>query len=184
MTEQRGAASVLSAPPDAVLTALQCGDGPGAARLAEAALRQGLVHPLLYDLRARRAQSEGRLPQALEDFRAAARLAPESADLQQAQGAVLLRLGRWREARAWGLAVGAVLGGALLLKLGVAACDGVAPGVAGGRRGARRCTALAGAAGGAAAGGVGTHPAPYLGRGPCPGPGARSTLISNVNSGK
>ncbi len=98
MTEQRGAASVLSAPPDAVLAALQCGDGPGAARLAEAALRQGLVHPLLYDLRARRAQSEGRLPQALEDFRAAARLAPGSADLQQAQGAVLLRLGRWREA--------------------------------------------------------------------------------------
>ncbi len=87
-----------SHPPDAVLAALKRGDGPAAARLAEAALRQGEVHPLLYDLRARRALSQGQLPRALEDFQAAARLAPESADLQQAQGAVLVRLGRGREA--------------------------------------------------------------------------------------
>ena len=85
-------------PPQAVLDALGRGDGAGAARRAEAALRQGAVHPLLYDLRARQAEAQGRLPQALDDFRAAARLAPQSAELQHAQGALLVRLGRGREA--------------------------------------------------------------------------------------
>ncbi len=98
MTEPIRDPSAASAPPQEVLAALQRGDGSAAARLAEVALRRGVVHPLLYDLRARRAQSEGRLAQALDDFRVAARLAPGSADLLQAQGAVLVRLGRGREA--------------------------------------------------------------------------------------
>ncbi|WP_174300095.1 sulfotransferase [Caulobacter sp. S45] len=106
MTEQRlygGAAEAAAepaAPPAKVLAALQRGDGEAAARLAEQALAAGVVHPMLYGLRARRAEGQGRLLHALEDFSAAVRLAPQNAELQQAQGALLVRLGRGREAMA------------------------------------------------------------------------------------
>ncbi len=100
MTEQRRGepAVLLTEPPDDVLAALRRGDQASAMRLADQGLARGVVHPLLYDLRARRAVSQGRLAQALADYQVAARLAPDNADFQQAQGAILLRLGRGKEA--------------------------------------------------------------------------------------
>lgn len=78
--------------------ALKTGDRSQAVALAEAALGEGLSHPLLYNLRAFKAEAEHRWADALADLQAACALAPSDAVLRNTLGLALGRVGRVREA--------------------------------------------------------------------------------------
>ena len=81
-----------------VETAIAGGDMPRAVHLAEQALLAGLVHPLLLNLRALKAESQGRMEDALADLRQAHALAPTDFSVLNAIGLCLMQLGRDDEA--------------------------------------------------------------------------------------
>ena len=69
-----------------------------AVKLAEEALAGGAAHPLLFNLRALRAEDEGRLTDSLADLERARALAPGDISVLNALGLCLTRLGRHEEA--------------------------------------------------------------------------------------
>lgn len=97
----------LSAPPkardpaadrlqvQAVESKLAAGDIEGAVALAEASLRNGLEHPLIFNLAADRLESEGRYVEALALLERGHRLSPTDLGLRQALGLCLFRLQRF-----------------------------------------------------------------------------------------
>src|SRR5437868_2259976 len=82
----------------AVEAAIHAGDMARAVALAEQALAAGVQHPALLNLRAFRAENEGRLEDSLADLRRARELAPEDALILNALGLCLTRLERNGEA--------------------------------------------------------------------------------------
>ena len=82
----------------AVEAAIHAGDMARAVALAEQALAAGVQHPALLNLRAFRAEHEGRLEDSLADLRRARELAPEDALILNALGLCLTRLERNGEA--------------------------------------------------------------------------------------
>ncbi|HEY0435030.1 MAG TPA: tetratricopeptide repeat protein, partial [Phenylobacterium sp.] len=82
----------------AVQAALKGGDVAGAGELAEAALAQGLQHPMLFNLAADRLEREGRYEDARGVLQAGCDLAPDDLGLNQALGLVLHRLERYAAA--------------------------------------------------------------------------------------
>ena len=74
---------------------LQAGDIAAAGGLAEAALAQGLDHPMLFNLAADRLEREGQLEAALELLERGHALAPQDIGLRQALGLNLHRLERY-----------------------------------------------------------------------------------------
>jgi tetratricopeptide (TPR) repeat protein len=81
----------------AVAAAVQAGDLVRAKALACQVLAQGIEHPALLNLRALRAEEEGRLQDALADLRRAHALAPRDFSVLNALGLCLARLDRYRE---------------------------------------------------------------------------------------
>ena len=73
-------------------------DIPRAIELARAALADGLVHPLLLNLRASSWHQQGRLDEALADLERAMQLAPQDLFVRNAYGMTLVHLERWNEA--------------------------------------------------------------------------------------
>jgi tetratricopeptide (TPR) repeat protein len=73
----------------------QAGDIPAAVALAEAALGQGLEHPMLFNLAADRLEREGRFEEALGLLQRGHELAPNDVGIRQAMGLVLHRLERF-----------------------------------------------------------------------------------------
>lgn len=97
----------MSAPPltagdkarlHAVERALQASDTAGAIRLARAALSEGVVHPLLLNLRALAFEREGREQDALNDLLQARELAPQDPAIHNALGLAFARQNRLLEA--------------------------------------------------------------------------------------
>lgn len=84
----------------AIVARVQQGDMRNAFALAEAALKNGLRHPLLYRLCGVRADAEGRLRDAAEAFSAALALEPDNATTMSALGLALARIGHLQDARA------------------------------------------------------------------------------------
>ena len=82
----------------AVENTINAGDLAGGVALAEQALADGLVHPLLLNLRAFRAEAEGRIADSLADLQRAHALAPQDVSLLNAMGLCQSRLGRHAEA--------------------------------------------------------------------------------------
>jgi tetratricopeptide (TPR) repeat protein len=82
----------------AVESALLDGDFGRAAALAERALDEGLVHPALLNVRAFRAEQEGRFDASLADLRRARTLAPTDFSILNAMGISCTRLGLYEEA--------------------------------------------------------------------------------------
>jgi tetratricopeptide (TPR) repeat protein len=76
------------------------GDHAKAATLAEAALADGLEHPLLFNLAALKLEQQGRVAEAEVLLRRAVEIAPEDLGSRNALGLNLLRLDRPQEARA------------------------------------------------------------------------------------
>jgi tetratricopeptide (TPR) repeat protein len=76
------------------------GDHAKAAALAEAALADGLEHPLLFNLAALKLEQLGRVPDAEILLRRAVEIAPDDIGSRNALGLCLLRLDRPQEARA------------------------------------------------------------------------------------
>ncbi len=74
------------------------GDLAEAARLAEAAMAQGLEHPMLFNLAADRLERDGRFEDALGMLQRGCELAPADPGLNQAMGLVLHRLERFVQA--------------------------------------------------------------------------------------
>jgi tetratricopeptide (TPR) repeat protein len=89
-------------PPDprleAVEAALLAGDFGRATALAEQALADGLVHPALLNVRAFRAEQEGRFDAALADLRRALELSPGDVSILNAMGICCTRLGLHEDA--------------------------------------------------------------------------------------
>ena len=81
-----------------VRDALQAGDVAGATQLAEAALAQGLEHPMLFNLAAGRQEQDGRYEAALSLLQRGHELAPADLGLNHALGLCLHRLERHAEA--------------------------------------------------------------------------------------
>jgi tetratricopeptide (TPR) repeat protein len=77
---------------------LQSGDVVEAGRLAEAALAQGLKHPMLFNLAAGRLEAETRFEDALALLQQGQALAPADPGLNHAMGLVLNRLERYAQA--------------------------------------------------------------------------------------
>ncbi len=82
------------------MAASQAGDFERAFALAEAALADGLTHPLFFKLRGLKHEREGALEAAVADFRAALADAPNDVAALNALGLCLARLGRAGEALA------------------------------------------------------------------------------------
>jgi tetratricopeptide (TPR) repeat protein len=83
----------------AEIQALAAGpDIPRAMELARAALADGLVHPLLLNLRATSALQQGRTGEALADLERAMQLAPHDLFVRNAYGTLLINLERWADA--------------------------------------------------------------------------------------
>jgi len=80
--------------------ATQARDFPRAATLAEAALRDGIEHPMVLNLAALKAEQEGRFEDALAVLRKAVEIAPQDLGARNAMGLVLTRLERYRDALA------------------------------------------------------------------------------------
>ena len=76
----------------------RAGDLAAAAALAEAALADGLTHPMLFNLAATRLEHEGRFEDALALLERGQSLAPGDVGLNQALGLVLYRLERYAAA--------------------------------------------------------------------------------------
>ena len=73
-------------------------DIPRAVALAQAALADGLVHPLLLNLRASALSQQGRLDEALADLERAMQLDPTDLFVRNAYGMMLINLERWDQA--------------------------------------------------------------------------------------
>lgn len=84
----------------AVLAAAQAGQHEEAANLAEAALADGVEHPLLYNVAALQLENRGRVSEAETLLRRALRIAPGDMGCRNALGLCLLRLERPEEALA------------------------------------------------------------------------------------
>lgn len=82
----------------AIQQALKAGDLAEAARLAEAAVAQGVEHPMAFNLAADRQEREGRYEDALVLLQRGQALAPTDPGLNQALGLVLHRLERFAPA--------------------------------------------------------------------------------------
>ena len=80
--------------------AVRAGDWGGAYGLIDAAMAQGLRHPLFHRLRGVRAQQEGRLDEAIADFETALADAPGDFAILSALGLCLARNGRLADALA------------------------------------------------------------------------------------
>ena len=93
---------------------VQQGDIPGAIVAARQALEDGLIHPMLLNLRAAWLGGEGRSDAALEDLRTAFAMDPNDVFVRNALGVSLGRMGKWDEALP-------------ILKEGVARNPGFAP---------------------------------------------------------
>ena len=98
MPAQSNADSHLAARVEAVTEALRASDTAAAIMRARAALDEGLVHPLLLNLRAFWYESEGQLVEALRDLERAHALAPDDAQVANAYGLALARQNRLPEA--------------------------------------------------------------------------------------
>jgi tetratricopeptide (TPR) repeat protein len=83
-----------------ILATAQGGDLNGAAGMAEAALSDGIRHPMLYNLVALRLENEGRLDDAVALLHKALQVTPRDVSLLNALGLCLNRLDRWNEALA------------------------------------------------------------------------------------
>lgn len=77
---------------------IRAGDVGRAVALAEQALAGGLTHPLLLNLRAFKAESQGRIADSLADLRRAHALAPDDVPVLNAMGLCQTRLGLHAEA--------------------------------------------------------------------------------------
>lgn len=77
------------------------GDVPRAVQMARTALADGLVHPLLLNLRSFSWSQQGRLDLALEDLQLAVSMAPADLFVRNAYGLLLCRLERWTQALAF-----------------------------------------------------------------------------------
>jgi Flp pilus assembly protein TadD len=73
-------------------------DIPRAVEMARAALADGLVHPLLLNLRSYWWTQQGRYAQALDDLKLAFTIAPTDLFVRNAYGMLLCRFERWKEA--------------------------------------------------------------------------------------
>jgi len=82
----------------AVNDALEAGQIEAAERMAEAALAQGLQHPMLYNLAAERLEAQDRFGEALRLLQQGHGLAPDDVGLRQALALCLFRLQRYAEA--------------------------------------------------------------------------------------
>jgi len=82
----------------AVQAALEAEQVETAVRLAEAALAQGLQHPMLYNLAAERLESENRFAEALVLLQRGHALDPSDVGLRQALALCFFRLQRYAEA--------------------------------------------------------------------------------------
>jgi tetratricopeptide (TPR) repeat protein len=82
----------------AVHEAAKSGNHAQAGLLAEAALANGLDHPLLLNVAALRLEQQGRVPEALQLLQRAVRIAPADLGSRNALGLCLLRLDRPAEA--------------------------------------------------------------------------------------
>ncbi len=85
---------------DQIGEAMRGGAWDRAFEIAQAALAEGLRHPLFHRLRAIRFQQQGRLAEAIEDFEAALRDAPGDFGVLNALGLALARNGRQLEGMA------------------------------------------------------------------------------------
>jgi len=83
-----------------IQSAAQGRDFARAATLAEAALKDGLEHPMVLNLAALKAEQENRFDDALAVLRRAVEIAPQDLGARNAMGLVLTRLERYREALA------------------------------------------------------------------------------------
>ena len=77
---------------------VQKGELPRAVQMACAALDQGLIHPMLLNLRSYWHGQSGRPADALSDLRIALRMAPGDVFVRNALGLLLVRTGKWQEA--------------------------------------------------------------------------------------
>lgn len=84
----------------AIHAATQARDFPRAATLAEAALKDGIEHPMVLNLAALKAEQEGRFDDALAVLRRAVEIAPQDLGARNAMGLVLTRLERYPDALA------------------------------------------------------------------------------------
>src|ERR1700748_2259934 len=82
----------------AIETAINSGNLGQAVRLAEQALAEGLTHPALFNLRAVKAEAEGRWADSLADLRRAHELSPEDASILNAMGLCLTQMNPLDEA--------------------------------------------------------------------------------------
>ena len=81
-----------------IIEAARVGDVPRAMDMAREALRTGLIHPLLLNLRAYWLETQGRDEEALIDLRRAVFLAPKDPLIQNSYGLCLSKLNRRAEA--------------------------------------------------------------------------------------
>ena len=77
---------------------VQRGELPRAVQMARAALDQGLIHPMLLNLRSYWHSQAGRSADALSDLRIALQMAPGDIFVRNALGLLLVRTGQWQEA--------------------------------------------------------------------------------------
>ncbi|HEX4179673.1 MAG TPA: sulfotransferase [Caulobacteraceae bacterium] len=82
----------------AVEAAITSGDLGRALELAEAALSEGLLHPMLLNLRALYAEDQGRFEDSLADLKRAHALAPSDVSILNAMGLCHMSLGQSEEA--------------------------------------------------------------------------------------
>ena len=77
---------------------VQKGDLTRAVQMARTALDQGLIHPMLLNLRSYWHTQSGRSADALSDLRIALQMAPGDIFVRNALGLLLVRTGKWQEA--------------------------------------------------------------------------------------
>ena len=98
MTELKWVSDPEAAAVRELLAATGAGDWDRAFALADAGIAKGLSHPTLYKLRALGRERQGRLEEAIADFRAALARAPDDQAALNAMGLCLARTGRADEA--------------------------------------------------------------------------------------
>jgi type IV pilus assembly protein PilF len=82
----------------AIQAALDAEDYPGAVARADAALADGLQHPMVFNLAAERLESEGRFGEALNLLQRGHQMAPDDIGLRQSLGLCLFRLRQFQPA--------------------------------------------------------------------------------------